>query len=163
MRERLELMRQGIIRGYIIPSLEERGYMVSEWKRPVSLEDMILRDDGWKPLYTQFTTWETYRKDYPIYVFFNTFYGDVYEKAYRNCFVEFILKAKNYNLAPSLIGVFTRLNVREGGYYWKQRIPIDLSFPEICVKEIDGTYDELVMELGKAGVLKELEELDSQA
>ena len=42
LRERLELLRQGVIRGYIIPSLEERGYMVSTWKRPISLEDLSL-------------------------------------------------------------------------------------------------------------------------
>lgn len=135
--------------------------MVSSWKRPVSLEDMVLRDDGWKPIYTQFTTWETYKRDYPLYIFFNTFYGDVYEKAYKNCFIEFLIKVLNYELAPSLIGVFTRLNVMDG-YYWKHRIPVNLTFPEACVKEIDATYDELVMELGKAGVLEELERLDSE-
>lgn len=154
-------MRQGVVRGYIIPRLEERGYMVSKWKRPVSLEDMILRDDGWKPLYTQFTSWETYKRDYPLYIFFNTFYGDVYEKAYKNCFVEFLIRFPNYNLDSSLIGVFTRLNIMSGGYYWKHRIPINLTFPEACVKEIDATYDELVMELGKVGALEELERLEA--
>jgi len=161
MRERLELMRQGVVRGYIIPSLEERGYMVSNWRRPLSLEDMVLRDDGWRPIYTRFTSWETYTKGYPLYVFFNTFYGDVYEKAYRICFVEFLLNAPNLNLKPSLIGVFTRLNV-EDGFYWKHRIPIDLSFPEVCVKEIDSTYDELLTILSREGVLKELEELSER-
>ncbi|MEM4467167.1 MAG: hypothetical protein QXE61_03740 [Nitrososphaerota archaeon] len=160
-RERIELMRQGIIRGYIIPTLEERGYMVSLWKRPISYEDMYLRDDGWIPLYTQFTTWETYRKDYPLYLFFNTFYGDVYEKAYRNCFVEYILNIPNFNLTTSLIGVFTRLNVKDA-YFWKHRIPIDLSFPDICVKIIDATYDELIMMLAKEGALDELEKYDTE-
>lgn len=158
MRERLELMRQGVVRGYIIPSLEERGYMVSQWRRPISLEDMVLRDDGWHPIYTRFTSWETYTRDHPLYIFFNTFYGDVYEKAYRICFVEFLLNVLNLDLKSSLIGVFTRLNVQEG-FYWKHRIPIDLSFPDVCVKEIDATYDELVVLLDREGVLKELRAL----
>ncbi len=159
-REKLELMRQGIIRGFIIPQLEERGYLVSYWKRPVSLEDMFLRDDGWKPLFSRFTSWETYRKDYPLYIFFNTFYGDVYEKAYRNCFVEYLLSIPNYQLTSSLLGVFTRLNTGNG-YYWKHRIPINLSYPESCIKIIDATYDELVVSLAREGTLDELERLES--
>lgn len=158
-REKLELLRQGVIRGFIIPQLEERGYMVSCWKRPISLEDMYLRDDGWKPLFSRFTSWETYRKDYPLYLFFNTFYGDVYEKAYKNCFVEYILNVLNYDLDRSLVGLFTRLNVSDG-FYWKHRIPINLSYPESCVKIIDATYDELVISLARSGVLDEIERLD---
>ncbi len=161
LRERLELMRQGVVRGYIIPSLEERGYIVSGWKRPISLEDKILRDGGWEPIYTRFTSWETYRKDQPLYIFFNTFYGDVYERAYRNCFVEFLLNAPNLRLKPSLIGIFTRLNTGNG-YYWKHRIPIDLNYPEACVRDIDATYDELTLTLSKEGVLKQLEEQDDE-
>ncbi|MEN2975335.1 MAG: hypothetical protein ABDH32_07160 [Candidatus Caldarchaeales archaeon] len=161
-REKLELMRQGIIRGFIIPKLEERGYLVSYWKRPISLEDMYLRDDGWKPLFSHFTSWETYKKDYPLYLFFNTFYGDVYEKAYKNCFVEYLLRVLNYQLTPSLIGTFTRLNV-SNGYYWKHRIPINLSFPEACVRVIDATYDELVISLAREKVLNELENLDNSS
>jgi len=156
MRERLELIRQGVIRGYIIPSLEERGYMVSSWKRPISLEDMILREDGWKPIYTRFTSWETYTRGYPLYLYFNTFYGDVYEKAYKNCFVEFLLNVKNLRLPASLIGVFTRLNLPEGGYYWKHRIPLNLSFPDTCIKEIDATYDELIILLDRENMLEKL-------
>lgn len=160
-RERLELMRQGIIRGFIIPQLEERGYLVSYWKRPISLEDMYLRDNGWKPLYSRFTSWETYRKDYPLYLFFNTFYGDVYEKAYKNCFVEYMINIPNYRLRSSLLGLFTRLNVGNG-YYWKHRIPIDLTYPEACVKIMDATYDELIISLAREGVLDELEKLESK-
>ncbi|MCS7126463.1 MAG: hypothetical protein NZ929_06105 [Aigarchaeota archaeon] len=159
-REKLELMRQGIIRGFIIPQLEERGYLVSYWKRPISLEDMYLRDDGWKPLFSRFTSWETYKKDYPLYLFFNTFYGDVYEKAYKNCFVEYILNILNYDLASSLVGIFTRLNV-SNGYYWKHRIPINLSVPESCVRIIDATYDELIISLAKDGLLDEIERMES--
>jgi len=161
LRERLELLRQGVIRGYIIPSLEERGYMVSTWKRPISLEDMILREDGWKPIYTRFTSWETYTRDYPLYLYFNTFYGDVYEKAYKNCFIEFLLNVKNLKLKPKLIGTFTRLNLPGGGYYWKHRMAINLNFPETCVKEIDATYDQLIIMLDKEGMLEELNKLAS--
>lgn len=151
------MLRQGIIRGYIIPGLEERGYMVSPWKRPVSLEDMVLKDGGWQALYTRFTSWETYTRDHPLYVYFNTFYGDVYEKAYRNCFVEFLLNVKNLELSPRLIGLFTRLNLPGGGYYWKHRIVIDLNFPDACLREIDATYDELLIALDKEGLLEILE------
>lgn len=157
LREKLELIRQGVIRGYIIPGLEERGYMVSCWKRPISLEDMILKDGSWHAIYTRFTSWETYAKDHPLFVYFNTFYGDVYEKAYRNCFVEFLLNVKNLRLKPRLIGVFTRLNLQGGGYYWKHRIAIDLNFPDACIREIDATYDELLILLDKEGVLEILE------
>lgn len=157
LRERLELIRQGVIRGYIIPGLEERGYLVTSWRRPITLEDMVLKDGGWRPIYSRFTSWETYAKDYPLYVYFNTFYGDVYEKAYRNCFVEFLLNVKNLRLPSELIGVFTRLNLPEGGYYWKHRISIDLNFPDACLKDIDATYDELLILLDKEGVLEILE------
>jgi len=157
LRERLELLRQGVIRGYIIPCLEERGYMVSHWRRPISLEDMVFRDGAWRPMYTRFTSWETYAKDHPLFVYFNTFYGDVYEKAFRNCFVEFLLNVKNLKLSPRLIGVFTRLNLPEGGYYWKHRISIDLNFPDACIREIDATYDELLLLLDKEGLLEILE------
>lgn len=157
LREKLELIRQGVIRGYIIPMLEERGYMVSCWKRPVSLEDMILKDGSWQAIYTKFTSWETYTRDHPLYVYFNTFYGDVYEKAYRNCFVEFLLNVKNLKLGARLVGLFTRLNLPGGGYYWKHRIVIDLNFPDTCVKEIDATYDELLIALDKEGLLEILE------
>lgn len=158
LRERLELIRQGILRGYIIPGLEEKGYMVTFWRRPISLEDMVLKDGAWKPLYTQFTSWETYAKDHPLYVYFNTFYGDVYEKAYRNCFVEFLLNIKNLRLPPKLIGIFTRLNLPGGGYYWKHRISIDLNFPDACIKEVDAIYDELLILLDRESILKILEE-----
>lgn len=155
LRERIELLRQGIIRGYIIPAMEERGFFVSQWKRPISLEDMQLREDGWIPIYTQFTTWETYNRDWPLYIYFNTFYGDIYERAYKVCFVEFLINVLNFPLKKSLVGVFTRLNVKDG-YYWKVRMPIDLSFPDACVKEIDAKYDELALLMSKEGVMGEL-------
>jgi hypothetical protein len=158
LRERLELIRQGIIRGYIIPGLEEKGYMVTTWKRPISLEDMVLKDGGWRPIYTQFTSWETYAKDHPLHVYFNTFYGDLYEKAYRICFIEYLISVKNLQLPPRLIGIFTRLNLPEGGYYWKHRISVDLNFPDTCIKEIDATYDELLVMLDREGLLEVLEE-----
>ncbi len=160
LKERIEMLRQGILHRYVIPALEERGFMVSDWKRPRSLEDMVLRDEGWIPLYTQFTTWETYSRDSPLYVYFNTFYGDVYEKAYRICFVEFIINVLNFPLKKSLVGTFTRLNVKDG-YYWKTRMPIDLSFPEACVSEIDGKYDELTLLMSREGVIDELINLNN--
>jgi|GEM_PF-4268918 len=96
----------------------------------------------------------------PLYVYFNTFYGDVYEKAYRICFVEFIINVLNFPLKKSLVGTFTRLNVKDG-YYWKTRMPIDLSFPEACVSEIDGKYDELTLLMSREGVIDELINLNN--
>jgi len=154
---KLELMRQGIIHRYIIPTLEIRGFIVSRWKRPVSFEDMILRDEGWIPQYTPFTTWETYVRDAPLFLYFNSFYGDVYERAYKHCFVEYLINVKNYSLSPELTGIFTRLNV-EGGYYWKNRVPVDLSAPDKAVNDIDNRYDELVLALSQTGTLSDLEE-----
>ncbi|MDJ0270123.1 MAG: hypothetical protein NXY59_06215 [Aigarchaeota archaeon] len=151
LKERIELMRQGIIHRYIIPSLEMRGFIVADWKRPISLEDMILRDEGWIPQYTPYTTWETYKRDAPLYLYFNTFYGDVYERAYRHCFVEYIINLHNYPLPPKLLGIFTRLNV-ENGYYWKHRVAIDLTYPENAVTEIDSKYDELTLLLSREGI-----------
>ena len=147
LKERIEMMRQGIIHRYIVPMLEIRGYMVSDWKRPISLEDMILRDEGWVPQYTQFTTWETYTRNSPLYIYFNTFAGDVFERAYKFCFVEYLLPWVNYRLNPRLIGTFTRLNLKDGGYIWKNKIMIDLSVPDLCVREIDRNYDDLVLKL----------------
>ncbi|MEM4407837.1 MAG: hypothetical protein QXI19_03755, partial [Candidatus Caldarchaeum sp.] len=69
LKEKIELMRQGIIHRYVIPTLESRGFMVSGWKRPVSLEDKTLRDEGWMPLYSAFTTWETYSRNAPLHVY----------------------------------------------------------------------------------------------
>lgn len=155
LKERIELLRQGVIRGYIIPALEERGFLVSDWERPVSYEDMQLREDGWIPIYTQFTSWETYCRDHPLYIYFNTFYGDIYEKAYKVCFVEFLINVLNFPLKKSLVGIFTRLNVKDG-YYWKVRMPVDLSFPEACVKEIDAKYDELALLMSKEGVIDDI-------
>ena len=127
--------------------------MVSDWKRPVSLEDQVLRDEGWIPLYTPYTTWETYTRDAPLHVYFNTFYGDVYEKAYKHCFVEFILRRHNRSLPPEVTGIFTRLNVSDG-YYWKHRIPVSLDIPESVVKDIDSKYDELLLLLSRAKALE---------
>lgn len=158
LREKTELLRQGIVRGYIIPMLEERDFIVSDWKRPVSLEDMSLRDGEWIPMYTRFTSWETYQRSFPLYVFFNTFYGDIHERAYRVCFVEFIINVINFPLKPSLIGTFTRLNVKEG-YYWKSRLQINLNLPDSCVREIDSTYDELTVKLAKEGVFEDIEKV----
>ncbi len=152
LKEKIELMRQGIIHRFIIPSLELRGFIVSNWKRPISLEDKMLRDEGWVPLYTAFTTWETYSRNAPLHVYFNTFYGDVYEKAYRICFVEFILNKHNYKLPPAVTGIFTRLNT-EDGYYWKHRILINLDFPNSAVNDIDSKYDELMLALTRAKVI----------
>ncbi|MCS6784096.1 MAG: hypothetical protein RMI43_05890 [Candidatus Caldarchaeum sp.] len=152
LKEKIELMRQGIIHRYIVPTLELRGFLVSEWKRPISLEDKILRDDGWKAIYTNFTTWETYSRNAPLHVYFNTFYGDIHEKAYRVCFVEFILNKHNYRLPPAVTGIFTRLNV-ENGYYWKHKIPINLDVPESAVNDIDSRYDELLLALSRAKVI----------
>ncbi|MCS7110161.1 MAG: hypothetical protein NZ956_01660 [Candidatus Caldarchaeum sp.] len=152
LKEKIELMRQGIIHRYVVPTLELRGFLVSEWKRPISLEDKILRDDGWKPIYTNFTTWETYSRNAPLHIYFNTFYGDIHEKAYRVCFVEFILNKHNYRLPPTVTGVFTRLNV-ENGYYWKHKIPVNLDVPESAVNDIDSRYDELLLALSRAKVI----------
>lgn len=152
LKEKIELMRQGIIHRYVVPTLESRGFMVSDWKRPVSLEDKILRDEGWIPVYTSFTTWETYSRTPPLHIYFNTFYGDIHEKAYRVCFVEFILSKHNYRLPPAVTGVFTRLNV-ENGYYWKHKIPVNLDVPESAVNDIDSTYDELLLMLSRAKVI----------
>jgi len=153
LKEKIEMMRQGIIHRYVIPMLEERGFMVSDWKRPISLEDQVLRDEGWRPLYTVYTTWETYSRDAPLYVYFNTFYGDVHEKAYKHCFVEFLLRIHNRSLPPNVTGVFTRLNV-SNGYYWKHRIPVSLDIPESVVRDIDGTYDELLLLLTRENVIE---------
>jgi len=153
LRERIELMRQGIIQRYIIPTLEMHGYIVSNWKRPISLEDMILRDEGWVPQYTQFTTWETYTRGSPLHIYFNTFAGDIFERAYKFCFVEFLLPWENYNLPPKLIGVFTRLNLKNGGYIWKNKIILDLSNLEWCVKEIERNYDDLVLKLAENNIV----------
>jgi len=155
LKERIEMLRQGILHRYVIPALEERGFIVSDWKRPQSLEDMVLREEGWVPLYTQFTTWETYYRDSPLYIYFNTFYGDVYEKAYKICFVEFIINAPSFPLKKSLVGIFTRLNVKDG-YYWKTRMPIDLSFPDVYVNEIESKYCELTLLMSREGVIEEL-------
>lgn len=152
LKEKIELMRQGIIHRYIVPTLEMRGFLVSSWKRPVSLEDKILRDEGWMPNYTGFTTWETYSRNAPLHVYFNTFYGDIHEKAYRVCFVEFILNKHKYRLPPQVTGVFTRLNVHNG-YYWKHRIPVNLEVPESAVNDIDSRYDELLLMLARAKVI----------
>ncbi|MCS6770376.1 MAG: hypothetical protein NZ570_08085 [Candidatus Caldarchaeum sp.] len=152
LKERIELMRQGVLHRYVIPMLEARGFMVSSWKRPVSLEDKILREDGWIPNYTSFTTWETYSRNTPLHIYFNTFYGDIHEKAYRICFVEYILSKHNYRLPPVATGVFTRLNT-ENGYYWKHRSPINLDVPESAVSDVDSKYDELFLLLGRAKVI----------
>jgi hypothetical protein len=53
--------------------LESRGFLVTNWKRPISLEDKVLRDDGWIPVYTSFTTWETYAKNEPLHIYFTHF------------------------------------------------------------------------------------------
>jgi len=155
LKERIELMRQGIIQRYIVPMLEMHGYMVSEWKRPISLEDMILRDEGWMPQYTQFTTWETYTRTPPLHIYFNTFAGDVFEKAYKFCFVEFLIPWINYKLPPNLIGMFTRLNLKNGGYIWKNKIILDLSNLEVSVREIERNYDDLVLKLVESGIIKD--------
>jgi hypothetical protein len=152
LKERIEILRQGIIHRCIIPMLESRGFLVTNWKRPISLEDKVLRDDGWIPVYTSFTTWETYAKNEPLHIYFNTFYGDIHEKAYRICFVEYILNKHNYRLPPAVTGVFTRLNT-ENGYYWKHRSPISLEVPDAAITEIDSMYDELLLKLARAGVI----------
>ncbi|MEM4297639.1 MAG: hypothetical protein QW815_04650 [Nitrososphaerota archaeon] len=153
LRERIEMMRQGVIHRYVIPMLEMRGFMVSDWKRPISLEDQILRDDGWKPIYTAYATWETYTRDAAIYLYFNTFYGDVHEKAYKHCFVEYLLRMHNRSLPPSVLGIFTRLNVSDG-YYWKHRMPVSLEIPESVVRDIDSKYDELLLLLSREKVIR---------
>lgn len=156
LREKNELLKQGILRGYLIPELERRDYSVSDWKRPVSLEDLVLRDEGWVPIYTSFTTRETYVRGHPLYLFFNTFYGDVHERSYKYCFVEYILNVTNFNLKDSLVGIFTRLNLQGGGHLWKNRVSINLDVPETAVNEIDGIYDEMVLSLSRQGVFEEI-------
>ncbi|MCS7095038.1 MAG: hypothetical protein NZ988_04435 [Thaumarchaeota archaeon] len=143
LRERIELMRQGILRGGVIPKLEERGFIVSNWKRPVSLEDMELRDDRWSAFYSRFTSWETYYRSEPLYLYFNTFYGDVHEKAHRFCFVEYLLPFKSKRIPLKLVGTFSRLNLMGGGYIWKRREVLDLSEPDGTVVEIELKYAEL--------------------
>ncbi|MCS7117819.1 MAG: hypothetical protein NZ957_03435 [Thaumarchaeota archaeon] len=143
-RERIELLRQGILRGAVIPKLEEVGFIVSGWKRPISLEDMELRDDGWAALYSKFTSWETYYKSDPLYLYFNTFYGDVHEKAHRFCFVEYLLPFKSRRIPLKIVGTFNRLNLKAGGYIWKRREVLDLSDPEGAVMEIEIKYAELL-------------------
>jgi hypothetical protein len=157
-RERIELMRQGIVRGAIIPRLEADGYMVSAWKRPVSLEDMELRDEGWVPYFTQYTSWETYIREEPLHIYFNTFYGDVYERAYRHCFVEYLLPIRSSRIPLELIGTFSRLNLRDGGHIWKHRIMVDISDPDAAVAEIEKVYDELLLALIEAGLVKVVED-----
>ncbi|MCS7145836.1 MAG: hypothetical protein RMJ28_04800 [Nitrososphaerota archaeon] len=153
LRERIELMRQGIIQRAIIPLLEERGFFPSPWKRPVSLEDMELREDGWIPFYTRYTTWETYVRGEPLHLYFNTFYGDVHEKAYRYCFVEYMLPWPNFDLNRRLIGLFTRLNLRGGGYVWKCKRMVDITVPASALMDIEKNYDELLLALMEAGVV----------
>ncbi|GBC71708.1 hypothetical protein HRbin02_01496 [Candidatus Calditenuaceae archaeon HR02] len=153
LRERIELMRQGIIQRAIIPLLEMRGFFPSAWKRPVSLEDMELREDGWVPFFTRFTTWETYVRDEPLNLYFNTFYGDVHEKAYRFCFVEYILPWPNYDLDRRLVGVFTRLNLKGGGYIWKCKRMVDITSPDSALVDIEKNYDELLLALMDANIV----------
>ncbi|MEM0444639.1 MAG: hypothetical protein QXO86_05555 [Nitrososphaerota archaeon] len=153
LRERIELMRQGIIQRALIPLLEERGFFPSFWKRPVSLEDMELREDGWMPFYTRYTTWETYVREEPLNLYFNTFYGDVHEKAYRYCFVEYLLSWPNYELNKRLVGLFTRLNLRSGGYIWKCKRMVDITSPDSALMDIEKNYDELLLALMDAGVV----------
>jgi hypothetical protein len=153
LRERIELLRQGIIHRAIIPLLEERGFLPSGWKRPVSLEDMELREEGWVPVYTRYTTWETYARGSPLLLYFNTFYGDVHEKAYRYCFVEYILPWKNYQLDHSLVGVFTRLNLLGGGHVWKSKHMVDITSVDRSISELEKNYDELLLALMAAGIL----------
>ncbi|MCS7142625.1 MAG: hypothetical protein NZ920_02345 [Aigarchaeota archaeon] len=146
-RERIELLRQGILHRAVVPLLEMRGFFPSNWRRPISLEDLELREDGWVPVYSQYTTWETYVREHPLHVFFNTYYGDVYERAYRHCFVEFILPFRNEEIDSSLIGLFTRLNLKEGGYVWKNKQLVDISDPKSAVAEIENHYDQLLLEV----------------
>ena len=157
-RERIELMRQGIVRGAIIPRLEADGFMVSAWKRPISLEDMELRDEGWVPYFTQYTSWETYIREEPLHIYFNTFYGDVYERAYRHCFVEYLLPIRSSRIPLELIGTFSRLNLKDGGHIWKHRIMVDISDPDAAVAEIEKVYDELLLALIEAGLVKVVED-----
>jgi hypothetical protein len=152
LREKIELMRQGIIHRYIIPALELRGFLPGTWRRPVSLEDLELRDDTWAPNYSRFTTWETYVREQPLHIYFNTFYGDIYEKAYRHCFIEYIIPWMNYDLNSSLVGVFTRLNLRDGGYVWKSKYMVSISDPDEALSEIEKHYDELLLLLMRAGI-----------
>ncbi|MCX8203770.1 MAG: hypothetical protein N3H32_05595 [Nitrososphaeria archaeon] len=152
-RERIELLRQGILRGAVIPKLEERGFLVSSWKRPVSLEDMELRDEGWVPYYSRYTTWETYYRSDPLYVYFNTFYGDVHDRAHRFCFVEYLLPFRSRRIPLSLVGIFSRLNLKGGGYVWKRREVIDLSDPDGSVVEIELKYDELLRLVTSEGLV----------
>lgn len=147
LRVRIELMRQGIIQRGIIPKLEERGFLPSPWRRPVSLEDLELREGSWAPNYSVYTTWETYKREGPLHVFFNTFSGDVFERAYRYCFVEYLIPWLNFDLNINLIGVFTRLNLRDGGYIWKKKTLIDLTNIDAAVNEIEKNHDELLLEL----------------
>ncbi len=93
-------------------------------------------------------------REQPLHIYFNTFYGDIYEKAYRHCFIEYIIPWMNYGLNSSLVGVFTRLNLRDGGYVWKSKYMVSISDPDEALSEIEKHYDELLLLLMKAGIVE---------